>query len=152
MNNKYHQGFYKPTNPDKYAGNPDNIFARSSWEKKVMHWFDNSPNVIYWASEEIVIPYFDPIKKRTRRYFPDFIVKIENINKIVTNYIIEVKPENQTKPPIKRKNTKTYITEQITYINNQCKWTAAEKYCAENNFKFVIITEKNLGLIYGNLT
>jgi hypothetical protein len=62
------------------------------------------------------------------------------------------KPVKTTKTINKRKNTKTYINEQITYINNQCKWAAAEKYCAENNFKFVIVTEKNLGLIYGNLT
>ena len=47
---------YKPTNPQKYTGNPNNIICRSSWERKFCQWADKKESVISWASEEINIP------------------------------------------------------------------------------------------------
>lgn len=72
-----YKGYYKPVNRDKYVGNPDNIIYRSMLEKRVMKRFDLSSDVLYWQSEELTVPYFDPVKKRTRRYFPDFIVRMK---------------------------------------------------------------------------
>jgi len=37
------------------------------------------------------------------------------------------------------------MRESFEYIKNQAKWSAARVYCEENNMKFKIITEKDLG-------
>ena len=42
-------------------GNPTNIIYRSSWELRVMNYFDRNPNILQWASEEFSIPYRSPI-------------------------------------------------------------------------------------------
>ena len=41
---------YKPKNPQKYQGNPNNIICRSSWERKFCVWCDVNKNIISWAS------------------------------------------------------------------------------------------------------
>ena len=52
-----YSGTFRPKNPRKYAGDPNNIIYRSTWEARVMNWLDKNPNIITWASEEIAIPY-----------------------------------------------------------------------------------------------
>lgn len=140
----YHQGTFKPTNPKKYNGNADKIVYRSSWEVKVMKWLDAHPQVIWWASEEIVIPYFNPMDQKMHRYFPDFIVKMKRNDGSVMTYVLEVKPHAQTKQPERKRRTKKFISEQATYIINQCKWKAADEFCHEHGWVFKIITEKDL--------
>lgn len=111
-----------------------------------MDKLDRSPNVIEWSSEEISITYIDPTrtKRRVRRYFPDFIFKVNGKQGIKT-YMVEIKPLKETMPP-KTRNKKLLQEEQIKYVVNQSKWAAAEQYCKERNIQFVVITEKNLGL------
>lgn len=142
----FHKGFYKIVHPEKYAGDPNNIIYRSSWEAKVFSWLDNHPDVILWGSEELIIPYWDSIQNKKRRYFPDLIFKIKQKNNDINIYVVEIKPEFQTKPPIQRKQTKRYLTETMTYVNNMDKWNAAEKYCEEKGWKFLVLTEKSLGI------
>mgnify|MGYP001275583247 CR=1 FL=1 len=143
----YHQGHYKAINPEKYAGNPDQIIYRSSWEAKVFSWLDNHPDVILWGSEELVIPYWDSVQNKKRRYFPDIIVKMRQKSGNVATYVIEIKPEYQTKQPVKKRKTQTFIDETLTYVNNQSKWNAAKKFCEDKGWNFIIITEKSLGLL-----
>ena len=69
---KFRQGYYKPKNPEKYKGNTLSVIYRSSWERKVMEFFDTSRNIEWWNSEGLVIPYMS-IDKKIHRYFPDFI-------------------------------------------------------------------------------
>ena len=59
-------------------------------------------------------------------------------------HVIEVKPEYQTKQPVKRRKTKRYLEEQVTYIINQSKWKAATEVCEDNGWKFMILTENEL--------
>ena len=73
-----YRGKYQPKNPSKYLGDPTKITYRSLWERKCMLTFDDNPNVIRWASEEIAIPYLSPVDKKRHRYFPDFIVEVKN--------------------------------------------------------------------------
>ena len=54
--------------------NINNIICRSSWEEKFCGYCDLNENIIQWGSEEFFIPYRAPDGK-TRRYFPDFIIK-----------------------------------------------------------------------------
>lgn len=143
---KTYKGTFKPKNPQKYNGNPDNIIYRSSWELRVMKYFDDHPQVIWWASEELSIPYFNPIDEKMHRYFPDFIVKMKKSDGKVMTYLIEVKPYSQTQQPVKRKKTQKFINESVTYVINQCKWKAADKFCKEHGWEFKILTENELGI------
>ena len=59
-------------------------------------------------------------------------------------WLIEVKPEKQTKPPTGIKRTKRFITEAYTYVKNMNKWEAANEYCKDRKWKFMIWTEKEL--------
>jgi TnsA endonuclease N terminal len=141
----YH-GVYKPRNPEKYIGDHTNIIYRSSWECKLMSYFDKNPNIISWASEELAIPYKSPKDGKYHRYFPDFIVKAKSKDGKTKTLMIEVKPKKQTIAPTKKKRiTEQYVNEVITWGINQSKWKAATEYCLDRGWEFKIITEDNLG-------
>ena len=141
-----YKGTFKPKNPTKYNGNANNIIYRSLWELRVMKYLDDHPEVIWWASEELIIPYYSPIDNKKHRYFPDFVAKMKRKDGTVMTYVIEVKPEIQTKQPEQKRKTKKYIQESMTYIINQSKWKAATEFCKDHGWEFKIITEKHLGL------
>jgi hypothetical protein len=141
-----YKGTFLPKNPSKYNGNSKNIIYRSNWELRVMKYFDDHPNVIWWASEELPIPYVSPVDNKTHRYFPDFIVKMRLKDGKLTTYILEVKPLAQTKMPVQKRKTKRFIQEAATYAINQEKWRAADLFCREHGWQFKVITEKELGL------
>ena len=137
------KGIYKPTNPKKYVGNPNNIVYRSLLERRFMVYCDTNPGIVNWASEELPIRYYNPIDKKYHRYFPDFIIKTDKNRKM----LIEIKPSRQCvrpKPP--NKKTKSYMRESFEFIKNKAKWSAASKYADDNGAVFKIITEKDLGL------
>jgi hypothetical protein len=146
-----YKGVFRARNPNKYKGNPSNIIYRSRWELKLMMKLDEHPDVLEWSSEEIVIPYRSPIDGRMHRYFPDFFVKQRNRDGIVECLLIEVKPYAQTQKPTlmetrNSKPTKRYINEVMTWGINSAKWKAAEEYCKDRQWKFVIMSEKELGI------
>ena len=63
----------------------------------------------------------------------------------IINYLVEIKPSKQTKPPQTKYRKKQHlIYEQKMYVTNQAKWKAARKYCKKCGFTFIIITEKEL--------
>lgn len=138
-------GWFTPRNPKKYRGDASNIVYRSSWELRVMKYLDEQPNVIWWASEELPIPYKSPIDQKIHRYFPDFIAKIRQKDKEVT-VIMEVKPFKQTQLPTQKRKTQKFLQEVATYAVNQEKWRAADLFCKEHGWKFMLITENELGL------
>ena len=142
-----YKGWFTPQNPQKYKGNPENIIYRSSWELRCMKYFDDHPNIVWWSSEELAIPYISPVDGKRHRYFPDFIIKVQRKDETVMTYVIEVKPEAQTKKPTQKKKTKKFIQEAATYAINQTKWKAADEFCHEHGWQFKILTEKDLGLI-----
>ena len=142
-----YQGKYRPTFPRKYKGDYHNIIYRSSWEYKFMVWCDRSSSVTEWGSEEIVIPYISPADGRRHRYFPDFYMKVKERGGKVKRYVIEVKPAKQTKPPVKpKRQTKGYIREAYEYAKNQAKWKMAREFCADRQWEFKVVTEKELGI------
>jgi hypothetical protein len=138
---------YKPSYPQKYKGDPNNIICRSSWERRFCHWCDLNESIISWGSEEFFIPYYNPAKERVCRYFPDFIIKVKEQSGQIKTYVVEVKPAKQTVPPQKKSRvTKSYIHECTTYAVNQAKWKAAKEWCADRMLEFIVITEKELGI------
>ena len=137
---RYKQGKYIPRLPKKYKGDYRNIVYRSSWEYKFMQWCDATPSVLEWGSEEIAIPYISPVDGKRHKYYPDFYVKVKN-----KKYMVEVKPNKQTKEPkTQKKLTKRYVTEVVTYSVNRAKWRAAEEFCKDYGWEFMLITEKEL--------
>ena len=142
-----YKGKYYPSFPRKYKGDPTNIIYRSLWERKFMVYCDKNQNILEWASEEIAIPYRSPIDNRVHRYFPDFYMKVKETNGKIKNYVIEVKPAKQTKPPTKpKRQTKGYIREAYEYARNQAKWKMAKEFCADRQWEFKVVTEKELGI------
>lgn len=138
-----YKGKFRPTNPKKYKGNPTNIIYRSMLELKVMRWLDRRPDVIEWSSEELIVPYKCRTDNRIHRYFPDFVVKTITKEGKKKTFMVEVKPESQTKEPVKRNQRKqTYINEVMTYAKNSSKWKYAEEYCKDRGWEFMILTEK----------
>ena len=142
-----YKGKYYPSYPRKYKGDPTNIIYRSLWERKFMVYCDKNQNILEWASEEIAIPYRSPIDNRVHRYFPDFYMKVKEFNGKIKRYVIEVKPAKQTKPPAKpKRQTKGYIREAYEYAKNQAKWKVAREFCADRQWEFKVVTEKELGI------
>ena len=94
-----YKGWFRPKNPSKYKGNATNIIYRSNWELRVMKWLDGNPAVIWWASEELPIPYVSPVDNKVHRYFPDFIVRTKRKDGSEQTSILEVKPHKQTMMP-----------------------------------------------------
>ena len=143
-----YKGKYSPREPKKYIGDLRNIVYRSSYELKFMNWCDLNPDVVQWGSEEIVVPYYSPVDGKLHRYFVDFVVKIKDkdTGKISTQ-LVEVKPHKYTQEPkVPKRKTKRFIQEVAQWGVNQAKWHAAEEWCLDRGWKFVIITEKELGL------
>jgi len=142
-----YSGKFSPKNPNKYLGDPTNIWYRSLWERRVMVHLDCDQNVLHWSSEEIIIPYLSPVDNRWHRYFPDFLVKVKNRAGVVETIIIEIKPSKQTvAPQTKKRVTRQYIKEVATYGINEAKWKAADEYCKDRNWTFKLVTEKELGI------
>lgn len=148
-----HKGRFRPDKPSKYRGDPSNIIYRSSWELKFMRWCDRHPHVLEWGSEEIIVPYESPVDKKMHRYFPDFVIKKINRDKTVSTVMVEIKPKAQTTPPDpskattdKGKKSRRYLNEVMTYGVNQAKWQAAEEYCSQKGWHFVVMTEDHLGI------
>ena len=139
---KSYRGLFRPTNPKKYVGNTKQIVYRSLLERRFMRYCDLNEDILYWASEELPVRYYNPLDKKYHRYFPDFVVKTVNNDK----YMIEIKPSRQVKKPKSpKRKTKSYMRESFEYIKNQAKWSAAKSYCEDKGMQFKIITEKDLG-------
>lgn len=142
-----YKGYFKPRNPSKYKGDPTNIIYRSRWEAKFMKYLDDHPDVLSWASEEVIVPYRSPVDGKAHRYFPDFLVRKRNPAGVIETLMVEIKPADQTKEPIKKKTiNKAYVNEVMTWGVNQAKWKAAKEFCDDRRWKFVILTEKELNI------
>jgi hypothetical protein len=148
------QSFYKPVNIDKYVGDHGRIISRSSWERKFCIYCDKNDHVLKWASEPFSIKYIDPIENRTREYFIDFWVKIQNADNTTSEYLVEVKQEGKLKKPEKPtgKSTAkltTYNRDLREYIINMAKKQYAEIYAKNRGAEYMYVTEKFLFQLNG---
>lgn len=144
---KAHKSRYLPVHPDKYKGDPNIIFCRSSWERALCRWLDHNPNVKRWSSEEDCIPYICKTDGMAHRYFVDFYIEFVSGKTL----LVEVKPHNQTKPPaVPKRKTKVYVEQVMTYAKNVSKWQAAIEHCKLRNWEFRVWDEhalKKLGVL-----
>ena len=145
-----HRGIYIPKNPQKWVITKKGlgegkIVYRSQLEKKFMIYVDLHPDVIKIASEELKIPYINPIDKKVHTYYIDFWLLIKTKDGKYQEKWVEIKPEQYTKPNYtKRRNKKLKIEEAKLYAVNKAKWDAARKFAKERGAEFVVITEKDL--------
>ena len=111
-----------------------------------MTYLDKHPDVMGWASEEVIVPYRSPLDRRLHRYYVDFYVK-RKVNGKIKESLIEVKPKSQTVPPkVKKQKSRRYLNEVTTWGVNQAKWKAAQEYCRDRGWDFKIMTEHELDI------
>lgn len=146
---KYTQGKYNLINPQKYLGDPTNIWFRSSWEYKTYFFLDNENRVLKWNIEGLTIPYemLENGRWTTMRYYPDCYAEIQSANGVVTKNVIEIKPYNETIAPVlpKRITAKSLENHEYrlkTYLKNINKWKAAKDFCDKRGINFFVLTEK----------
>jgi len=146
------KGKFRPNHPEKYIGDAGNILYRSSWELKVMQWCDSRDHILKWQSEERRVPYFDPVTKRRRTYYPDFYIKYKRKDGVIVEELLEVKPEKQVKGPPQnpKRRTRAWMNEVRTYVTNTAKWQAATEYCEDRGYNFRLLTEKEIKPWTGN--
>jgi len=135
-----YSGRYSVKNREKYEGDPSRVFFRSLWERQVFKWIDDNPQIVKWSSEEVVIPYRCQTDNRIHRYFMDVKMVMEDGK----TFLVEIKPKSQTRKPKTRRKTKAYLKEVMTYAKNESKWLAANEYCKDRGWKFLVWTEDHL--------
>jgi len=141
-NSKFVQGIFIPRNKEKFIGSK--AVYRSSLELRFMKFCDYNEKVIKWGSENVIIPYINPLDGKMHRYFVDNFVQIKEGDR-VKRYLVEIKPSSQLSPPkTKYRKKSNLIYEQTMYITNQAKWQAAREWCNKKGLEFIIITEKHL--------
>jgi len=136
---------YVPINMAKFDGKEYPVI-RSSWERQFCQYLDINPSILKWDSEAVAITYIDPVKRKQRRYFPDFIMQVRDKDGKEKIFLVEIKPHKEVVPPknSKKKSEVSKIYESNTYMTNMAKWKAAEDYCLKHNMTFRIITEKEM--------
>jgi hypothetical protein len=162
-NKNYHQGNYIPVNKDKLLklNNEGGVYFRSSLEKKIMVWLDNSKNIRLWSAEHLAIPYQlthnvngVPILK-THTYYPDFYYELVKEDESVKKVVVEVKPQSEYSDAILFTEGKFTIPENASLKKlrnveyrfkmaqkNAEKWKTMIKWCNKKGFEFIIITEE----------
>lgn len=136
---KFAQGEFIPKNKEKYVGKHTPRY-RSGWELTFMTFCDNNKNVLYWASEAIVVPYRNPFTGQPKNYIPDFFVVYENKRGQKIAEIVEIKPKKQSLIESKAASAKDKMIVAI----NHAKWQAAMAYCKQHGYTFRVITENEL--------
>jgi len=146
-NSGFVQGYFTPTNPEKYIG-PTPIIYRSSWERKFCIMCDTKETVVKWSSEPVEIKYISTADKREHRYYPDFYMKTKTEDGF-EEFLVEIKPEAQIKkpkPPKKRsqKALKSYKFLAEQFIKNRDKYAYAKAWAENRGWRFIVLTEKTL--------
>lgn len=142
------RGTFTPKHPEKYRGSIESIKFKSSWEQNVCAFADNNPNILEWTYEPFYVQYWNPVKRRPAKYYIDFWFKIIDKNGVTKEYLIEVKPMVQVKPP-SAKSAKSRLYEQMNYAVNISKWKATQTFVDNwrkkgRDLNFKIITENEI--------
>lgn len=157
---KFKQGPYNPRFPEKCLNKPGEIVFRSKLEWDFMQMCERNTSIVKWASEKVVIPYYNSGKGRPARYFVDFFVELADGRR----FLFEVKPFKEAsviKDPsllakrMARSKAKpsTLLVEAFNATQNREKWEAAIAYAKkyttpQNPLTFMVITERDLESIW----
>lgn len=135
-NGRFHQGVIDPKHTTKYYSSvmDQPIIYRSGLELQFIQYCENNIKVAKWASEPIEIKYFNRLKNKEARYYPDYVIENTNGDRV----IVEVKPCNQCQKP--DATDSQWLKE--AWVTNMDKWAAAKKFAEDRGMKFIIVTEK----------
>jgi hypothetical protein len=97
---------------------------KSGLEEEFLNLLEEDTDVETFAYEPFKVPYF--WKGEWHNYIPD--IRVNYIDG--STELWELKPANQTGPE---------------YEQNQCKWAAANNFCSNIGWDFVVLTEVGLG-------
>ena len=124
-------------NKGKYAGDPEKVVARSSWEAAFMRRLDSNDFVVKWCSEPAAlgIRYYNQVKRKNCLYVPDFLVQYGN----GAVELIEIKPLKEV-----RITASSSAYDKAMVVQNMGKWKAASEWCSRRGIRFVILTEREL--------
>jgi len=144
----YRQGYFRPKHPEKYVGASKTIIYRSGMEYKFCILCDTDRRILEWASEPFHIPYYNPIKKRPAKYYPDYYIKVQQRDGTIKTIIVEVKPQafvpQKPKRPSKFASKKTWDNYHYKLRNiviNEAKRKAAVAFCAKRDAQYMYVTE-----------
>lgn len=141
-NSKYRQGYFIPKNKEKFIG--DKAIYRSGLELKFFRLCDESPNIVKWGSESIIVPYISPFDGKVHRYFVDNYIVMKS-GDTIKKYLIEIKPHKQTLPPNTKYRKKQHLMyEQKQWVVNNAKWDSAREWAKKHGMEFKIITDKDI--------
>ena len=135
---KFQQGEYLVENKQKYVGGKPPYY-RSSWELAFCRMCDSHPNIVKWASENIKIPYLNPLTGKHTVYVPDFMIQYIDKNGSEHVELIEIKPSTQTTMENARGKR-----DQASVVLNAAKWTAAQEWCKRKGIRFKVINEDQI--------
>lgn len=133
------KGKYNPKNPQKYMGDPNKIIFRSSWELRALQFFDTSPSILKYASEEIKIPYIKPTDGRIHYYYPDFLIVYKDKYGQIKKELLEIKPLKEV-----RLTKKSTLHDKVSIAINEAKWKAATAFAIQHGMTFRILTEASI--------
>ena len=137
-------GYFKPSHPEKYKGNANNIVYRSGLELKYFKYMDFNKYILEWNSEEISIPYKN-IDGKIHRYYIDLWFKLKNKDGIIKECICEIKPKSFiSPPPIEKRHTKLWNEKLKSFCRNTAKWNYAKDYATKKGMEFLLLTEKEI--------
>lgn len=147
-NSGFSQGYFNPTNPEKYLSKPPIIY-RSSWERKFMILCDTREDVIGWSSEPVEIKYWSTLDSKERKYYPDFYMKIKKQDDTFEEFLVEIKPSEQIKKPSppktnSKKALKSYKFLAEQFVINRDKYSYAKRWAEERGWRFIVLTEISL--------
>lgn len=101
---------------------------KSGLECDFFECLESDLDVVGWTYEELKIPYF--WKNEWHNYIPD--AKVKFIDGSIQ--IWEIKPANQTQ-----------------YEQNKTKWAAANNFCTNMGWEFIVLTEVGLGKLQSKI-
>lgn len=153
MSSKWHQNIYHVKNREKYLGIDDKVFYMSGWEYQFFSRLEENPSVLKWNANTFSVPYY--FDGGLHKYYLDVYAEVNNGGK-VEKYLIEIKPDSQTKLPVmpKKRNPKAmknYEYKAKEFLRNQAKWVAASMFAKGNGMVFLIISEKAYYTFQGGL-
>lgn len=135
---KFAQGEYQVVNREKYIGSKAPYY-RSSWELAFCKMCDQHPNILKWASENLKIPYQNPVTGKLSNYVPDFMIQYIDKDGREHVELIEIKPSTQTTMENARSQQ-----DKMAVAVNAAKWKSAHEWCERKGIKFKVINEQHI--------
>lgn len=139
MNKKGCTGLFYPKNKVKLVSTKIPLKYKSTWELYFMNFLDQNDSFVKWGYECFKIPYYNPVKRKTMYYYPDFFVCYRDKNNNLNFEMIEIKPLSESI----LESAKT-TNQKIQAVINKQKWDSAKAWCEKRNIKFRVLTEKDM--------